>query len=164
MSISLSKITADGNIDMNAEILANIMIAAWRGGFCGILEDSIIEKYTEFSCVKAMFSQLLASGTGTMYLSQLYGQPAGLLYWLEENGNARIEALLTIPEAWGKGVGAALMEQALANIAATGHSSVHVWPFTENHRARRFYEKQGFRPTGLTRTGDALETEYVYFF
>lgn len=164
MSLSIIRPAADGNIAESAEILANIMIAAWRSGFRGILEDSVIEKYTEFSGVKAMFSQLLASNIGTMYLARLNGQSMGLLYWLEDSGGARIEALLTCPEAWGKGVGAALMERALSDIKAAGYSAVRVWPFAENYRARRFYEKQGFLPTGQTRMGDAPETEYVYFF
>lgn len=145
----------------SAQTLAHILIAAWRSGFRGILDDAMIDKYTELSGVTAMFSQILASGSGTMYLAQLDGQPMGLLYWLEENGDARIEALLTIPEAWGKGIGAALMAQALADIKAAGYSAVHVWPFAENHRARRFYEKQGFHPTGKNRIADAPETEYI---
>ena len=96
-----------------------------------------------------------------MYLAVLDDSPTGLLYWLEEDGNARIEALLTCPEVWGKGIGATLIERALAEIKAAGYSVVHVWPFAENHRARRFYEKQGFHPTGQTRMGDAVEVEYL---
>lgn len=145
------------------ESLSHIMIAAWRSGFRGILDDSIIEKYMEFPGVKTMFAQILASGIGTMYLAQFDGQPMGLLYWLEEDSNARIEALLTIPEAWGKGVGAALLERAMDDAKAAGCASLHVWPFAKNHRARRFYEKHNFRPTGQERLGDALEVEYVHF-
>ena len=145
----------------DADFLAHIMISAWRSGFRGILEDSIIAKYTNFPDVKSMFSQILASNIGTMYLATLDGKPMGLLYWLEEQGDARIEALLSIPEAWGKGVGAALMERALADIKAAGYSVVHVWPFADNPRARRFYEKQGFHPSGQTRMRDAVEAEYL---
>ena len=144
-----------------ADNLAHIMISAWRNGFRGILEDSVIEKYTVFPDVASMFATILASNIGTMYLAQWNGQPAGLLYWLEEQGDARIEALLTIPEVWGKGVSATLMERALADIKAAGYSVVHVWPFADNRRARRFYEKQGFHPSGQTRMGDAVEVEYL---
>lgn len=161
MSTCLTELTADGKIAENAEILANILISAWRSGFQGILPDSVIEKYTQVSGVTAMFSQLLASGSGTMYLATLDGKPMGLLYWLEEQGDARIEALLSIPESWGKGVGAALMERALADIKAAGYSVIHVWPFADNRRARRFYEKQGFHPSGQTRMGDTVEAEYL---
>lgn len=161
----VTALTADNNIVENSGILANIMIAAWRSAFRGILEDTVIEQYTGFENCKAMFTQILTSGEGTIYLASLDSKPMGLLCWLGESRDAaRIEGLLTCPEAWGKGVGAALMERALSDIKAAGYSSVHVWPFAENHRARRFYEKQGFHPTGQTRMGDAPEMEYVYFF
>lgn len=158
MDISVAQIT-DTHF---ADDLARIMIAAWRAGFRGILSDETIAKYTQFEPCAAMFSQPLSSGDGTMYLAQLDGQPMGLLYWLPESAEAaRIEALLTIPEAWGKGVGGTLMTQALADTKAAGHSTLHVWPFAQNYRARRFYEKQGFTPTGRKRMGDAEEVEYI---
>lgn len=160
MNISIQKLHPS-DAEEYSDALARILITAWRSGFQGILEDSIIDKYTNYPDVNAMFSQILASNIGTMYLARLDAQPAGLLYRLEEQGNARIEALLTIPNVWGKGVSAALMERALADIKAAGYSVVYVWPFAENHRARRFYEKQGFHPSGQTRMGDAVEVEYL---
>lgn len=143
-----------------SEALAHIMIAAWRSGFRGILEDAVIEQYTEFDGCKTMFSQLLESSAGTMYLASLNGKPVGLLYWLDEGDEARIEAILTVPEVWGQGVAAALMTRALSDAKTAGFSLIRVWPFADNHRARRFYEKQGFVPSGRSRTGDAVEAEY----
>ena len=145
----------------DASALARIFIAAWRSGFRGILSEETIGKYTLFEPCRDMFAQLLASGSGTMYLAESDGQPMGLLFWLEEeNHTARIEALLTCPEAWGKGIAAALMERCIADAKAAGCTALHVWPFAENHRAKRFYEKHGFHLTGNTRMGDAPEEEY----
>ena len=142
-----------------ADDLACIMIAAWRAGFRGILPDDTIGKYTCFAPCRDMFRQILRSGIGTMYLARVNGLAVGLLYWLEEGNDARIEALLTVPEVWGAGVAAGLMEQALTD--ACNFQRVTVWPFAENHRARRFYEKQGFSPTGRSRMGDTEEIEYL---
>ena len=146
----------------DAAALAQIMIAAWRSGFRGILSEEIIDKYTQFQPCREMFTQLLASGAGTMYLAEGNSQPMGLLFWLEEeNHTARIEALLTCPEAWGKGIAAALMERCVTDAKAAGCDTLQVWPFADNHRAKRFYKKHHFLPTGATRTGDALEEEYI---
>lgn len=145
-----------------AEDLAHIMIAAWRSGFRGLLPEETIEKYTRFEPCAAMFRQILASGEGRMYLAELEEKRVGLLYWLPEGESARIEALLTVPEVWGTGTAAALMERALAD--ASVHKTISVWPFVRNHRARRFYEKQGFRSTGQTRMGDAEEMEYLHHY
>ena len=145
----------------SAEKLAHIMIAAWRSGFRDVLPAEIIEKYTQFHPCADMFRQILSSGVGRMYLAALNGKSVGLLYLLSEGDSVRIEALLTVPEVWGKGVAAALMTQALAD--ASSCKEITVWPFAQNHRARRFYEKHGFSPTGKTRTGDAPEMEYSRF-
>ena len=99
----------------DAEPLAQIMIAAWRSGFRGILPDAVIQTYTRFDPCTDMFRQIIRSGIGTMYLAQLDGQAVGLLYLLPEGETARIEALLTVPAVWGKGVAAALLEQAIAD-------------------------------------------------
>ena len=159
MDIRIQKLHSS-DAEKHSDALSQILIAAWRSGFRGILDDSVIEKYTNYPDVKAMFAQILASNIGTMYLAQLDCQPAGLLYLLTEDRTARIEALLTIPEAWGKGVGASLMERAMADAQATGCAAIYVWPFAQNHRARRFYEKHGFLPTGKERIEDTLEVEY----
>ena len=145
----------------DAEALVHIMIAAWRSAFRGILSDAVIEKYTDFEGCRAMFSQLLSADFGVLYLALLEERPMGLLCLVPESPEeARIEALLTIPDAWGRGVGPALMETALEAAHDGGFTSVCVWPFAENHRARRFYEKWGFAPTGRERLGDAPEIEY----
>ena len=142
-----------------AEDLTRIMICAWRSGFRNILPKEVIEKYTQFEPCAEMFRQILASGMGTMYLAISNRIPSGLLYWLPEEKTARIEALLTIPEVWGTGVAAALMDRLIQDTSA--YPSVTVWPFADNHRARRFYEKHNFQPSGNSRMGDATETEYV---
>lgn len=142
-----------------AEALASVMISAWRAGFRGILPETTIEKYTQFYPCADMFRQIIASGIGTMYLARLDGQTVGLLYRISEGKTFRIEALFTLPEVWGTGVAAQLIHRALQD--ASGCSCVTVWPFAENHRARRFYEKHGFSPTGRSRMGDAEEVEYL---
>lgn len=154
--ISIALATQD-----DAPVLSGIMKSAWRAGFHGILSDAIIEQYTQPDSCTAMFAQILASGDGTMYLARKSGIPAGLLFWLSEGDSLRIEALLTIPEVWGHGVGAALIEAALADGIRTRKDFIRVWPFVKNARARRFYEKWGFVPTGEHRTSDALEIEYI---
>ena len=145
----------------SAEDLADIMIAAWRSGFRDILPEETIEKYTQFQPCADMFRQLLSSGAGRMYLARLDNKSVGLLYLMTEGTTARIEALLTKPEAWGKDVAARLMEQALAD--ASSYKEITVWPFAQNKRARRFYEKHGFSPTGKSRMGDSEEVEYIRF-
>jgi RimJ/RimL family protein N-acetyltransferase len=59
----------------------------------------------------------------------------------------------TAVETWGSGLAKTAHDQVLERIAATGATVARLRVFTENRRARRFYEKQGWHSTGrLSRT------------
>ena len=53
------------------------------------------------------------------------------------------------PEWWGSGVADELHAAALA--AMPDCAELKLWVLEENHRARRFYEKRGWRRNGETR-------------
>lgn len=55
------------------------------------------------------------------------------------------------PERWGSGVAPALHDAALEVIRRSGAASAHLWVLDANARARRFYERRGWRETGTTR-------------
>ena len=57
--------------------------------------------------------------------------------------------LYVLPSHWGRGIGAELHDAALA--ALPDCPEVRLWTLEENHRARAFYEKRGWRPNGETR-------------
>jgi RimJ/RimL family protein N-acetyltransferase len=53
----------------------------------------------------------------------------------------------TAVETWGSGLAAAAHNQLMEWLAATGATRAELRVFEENHRARRFYEKLGWRRT-----------------
>lgn len=54
-----------------------------------------------------------------------------------------------ILEPWqGAGFAPAMMAWALAEARRRGAATIYLSVFTDNHRARRFYDKQGFEPVG----------------
>jgi putative acetyltransferase len=53
----------------------------------------------------------------------------------------------TAVETWGSGLAAAAHSQVMQRLAATGSTRARLRVFEENHRARRFYEKLGWRRT-----------------
>ncbi|MEU4741478.1 GNAT family N-acetyltransferase [Actinosynnema sp. NPDC023658] len=52
------------------------------------------------------------------------------------------------PVSWGKGVGHALHDAAVAALRDLGVTTAHLDVFAENHRARRFYARHGWREAG----------------
>jgi GNAT superfamily N-acetyltransferase len=60
-----------------------------------------------------------------------------------------LHGLYVVPEAWGTGVALALHDAALA--ALPDCAEVKLWVLEENRRARRFYERSGWRASGASR-------------
>ncbi|NCP20246.1 MAG: GNAT family N-acetyltransferase [Erythrobacter sp.] len=52
--------------------------------------------------------------------------------------------LYTQPDVTGKGIGAALMEWAIAESVARGHDAIQLSVWSENYGAQRFYQRYGF--------------------
>lgn len=77
------------------------------------------------------------------------GIPHCIAFWdksREEDmsDDAELICIHSLQEHWGKGYGSIMMNLILSEIMQQGFSKVMLWVFTENIRARRFYEKHGF--------------------
>jgi putative acetyltransferase len=59
-----------------------------------------------------------------------------------------LDGLYVLPSHWGTGVAGALHDRALA---AHGAGTCSLWVLEDNTRARRFYERRGWRENGTTR-------------
>ncbi len=55
-------------------------------------------------------------------------------------------------ELAGQGVGRALMDAALERLRSAGFREATLWALVTNERARRFYERGGWRADGTTKT------------
>lgn len=60
-----------------------------------------------------------------------------------------LHGFYVLPEWWGSGIADELHDAALA--AMSDCAELRLWTLTENRRARRFYEKRGWRLNGDTR-------------
>jgi diamine N-acetyltransferase len=60
----------------------------------------------------------------------------------------RLEALFVVPESWGTGVAGQLHDRALELIVRSGSLVAELDVMVDNVRARRFYERRGWKPDG----------------
>lgn len=65
--------------------------------------------------------------------------------WPERADWGEIVSLYLVPETMGKGYGIRLLHGAMDALSGMGFSDLLLWVLEENARARRFYEKAGFR-------------------
>ena len=100
----------------------------------------------------------LAGGSSTTLLAEADGRIAGFVDLgacrdedVSPETVAEVMAIYVRPEAWGLGIGEALMREAMARLREGGSVEVVLWVIEENRRAVGFYERLGFRPDGSIR-------------
>ena len=62
-----------------------------------------------------------------------------------------LEGLYVVPELWGTGLAHELHGRAVEVVRSLGSGSCRLWVLEDNTRARRFYERRGWRENGETR-------------
>lgn len=69
-------------------------------------------------------------------------------------GTGEVTTIYVLPEHWGTGLGPALMSAVLEALTADGFPAATLWVLEGNERARRFYERGGWRPDGASRVDE----------
>jgi putative acetyltransferase len=111
-------------------VLAALTAASYRAGFSGVLEEEALAARNAgffFEAYQTRWPMMRVAGDGPsiLGLSLLEGDYLVMLF--------------VSPDAIGKGVGAAL----LRDVEARGGRTLEC--FRDNHAARRFYERAGWR-------------------
>ena len=79
-----------------------------------------------------------------------------------------LDGLYVVPEHWGTGLADELYGRALELACELGSSSCKLWVLEDNMRARRFYERRGWRENGETRVVEfppnPLDIGYTFDF
>lgn len=88
----------------------------------------------------------LADPTAVALVATRDGRPVGsvLARANHEFGEGELSALHVLPGEWGMGIGSALHDAALAELAAAGHRRAGLWVIAANERARGMYERRGW--------------------
>lgn len=69
---------------------------------------------------------------------------AGSPTWAEPERAGEVETLSLLPRARGRGLGRALLDRAAAELAAIGVDEMRLTAVATNHKAIRFYQREGF--------------------
>ena len=135
----------------------HIMSVSFRTAFLDFVTKKTLDACAQEDKCIALLEDVFREGK----MHFLMGGNSGMLVWQKVRESAEIIAIHSLPESWGTGLGHIMLEEALKQI---GEATVFLWVFKENKRARRFYEKHGFRWDGTERVSEfdgALEVRYV---
>lgn len=131
---------------------------AWRIAFAdlfesGFLQQAVRERRERWT---AWLAGQLPSGTQVL-VAEVDSQVVGLVHLGPHDPDAgvgEVFALYVHPDHWGTGASQTLLDEAVRRLHADGHIRVVLWAHAEAVRARRFYERCGWSPTGRTRDFD----------
>jgi len=74
----------------------------------------------------------------------------------DQSHEGGVRALYLLPERWGQGMGRDLMAAGLQRLHGSGFEDASLWVLDSNERARRFYERGGWRADGETQLDDSF--------
>ena len=145
--------------------VSEIRVLGWQFAYRGLMPQPYLDALdakADAERRRARFTQ----GDGSV-LNLVATRGAELVGWAAigpycdgelRTGEAELYAIYLDPRYVNTGVGRALMQESLRQCAARGHDRVHLWVVRGNTRARRFYERAGFRADG---TEEPYEVEGV---
>ena len=146
--------------------LAYIQIESWKAAFQDILSAEILQQATDLTHATAMYKQLLDEYIGNGYILEVNSQPHCIAWWGKARDNdmsdyAELICIHSLQDNWRKGYGTQMMNRIMDDMKAAGYDKVMLWVFTNNVRARKFYESCGFVTYGKVKP--CFETEEICY-
>lgn len=138
----------------DAAACARVHVEGWRWAYRGLLPDEHLDR-------------LSVEDRERMW-REGFGPPGDRVAWVAGSGasvvgfcvtgpsedadadrrTAEVYAIYLLPEVVGTGVGRRLFEHALEDLRRRGFRTATLWVLERNERARRFYERAGWRTDG----------------
>ena len=134
---------------VDARAIATIHVEAWRAAYRGIVPDEYLDSLSIDGRESAWRENLLAADTST-WVAQ---ESDAIVGWISAGPSRDTDAGTSAGEIWavyvapgcqGKGVGRSLCVQAEQHLRREGFISVTLWVLTDNERAVKFYQSNGF--------------------
>jgi ribosomal protein S18 acetylase RimI-like enzyme len=137
--------------------MAEVFVAAWRGGYRGVVPDVVIDAWTRESALAELATgQADPAVAADVVALDESGSVIGFARYEPDRGY--LASLYVAPAAGGRGVGRALLQHALD---AMPGRAVTLWVFEANGRARDLYARAGFRPDGARLTDPRWQTPQI---
>jgi RimJ/RimL family protein N-acetyltransferase len=149
----------------DAARIAEVHVAAWRTAYRGgLLPDAYLDQLAAAQREPSWQRLLDDPPAGVRVLvSDRPGGATGFVLVGPERGDqdprrGELYAINVHPDAWGHGDGPALLAAGTELLAASFVEAV-LWVHPDNRRARRVYERAGWREDGTARTEEVWGVE-----
>ena len=143
----------------DAAAIADLHVRSWRVAYRGIVPDPIldgmsVEARRDFWIRTIGRASSDPSAEARIWVVEDAGPVVGFAATRPSRdddakpGTGEVNSIYLAPEAWGRGLGGALLTCAADDLRARGFAPLILWVIEANTRGRRFYERNGWRPDG----------------
>ncbi len=139
--------------ETDAKQIATVHIASWLGAYRGLMPDAILDNLS-LEKREQEWQDRLRAGVKIFVIenSEKIIGFASICPSRDETDDPKttleISAIYLLPEFFGKDFGKKLCEAIYRDAIKKGFQEIILWVLQTNLRAVRFYESQGFTPTG----------------
>ncbi|WKX14359.2 GNAT family N-acetyltransferase [Streptomyces sp. NL15-2K] len=139
----------------DCERVAEIRVRGWQSAYAGLMPQSYLDALSVTEDAAQHRARFIA-GDGSV-VNLVAEQDGDIVGWVchgpYRSGevctpDAELYAIYVDPGRYGGGIGQALLQESLRRCSDAGHERVFLWVVERNIRARRFYERAGFRADG----------------
>ncbi|MGI8439919.1 MAG: GNAT family N-acetyltransferase [Thermoleophilaceae bacterium] len=147
-------------VHADVDALAAVHARASRAAWAGLLPAEPLERLSSVERRRGQWRERLATTSRQSHslVAEVGGQVAGLLAVGPTRDDDRdptavgeVAVLYVDPALWGRGIGRALLSEAVERLRRDGLASATLWTLATGARTRRFYELAGWRPEGTER-------------
>ncbi|MDX8143439.1 GNAT family N-acetyltransferase [Lentzea sp. BCCO 10_0061] len=146
----------------DAPAVASVHVQTWQAAYRGLVPDSVLDGLSVEERTAMWERGIPRGGVWVGLVDDVVAGFVAVGPSREPDAAFEVYAIYVLPSAWGTGLGFSLARAALGD-----EQDVVLWVFDENPRARRFYERLGFRADGTVKTetiGGAELKEIRYRF
>ncbi len=150
----------------DADGITDVQVASWRAGYAHVFPQSVLYD-DDFDSSRRTFWHLWRFAPGHRVAVAVepgneHARVVGFSSYGPERERARgftgrgeVWAFYLHPDVWGTGLAPSMMEYTETRLQAEGFDSAVLWVLDDNPRARAFYEKFGWKVSGISADFDA---------
>ncbi|MCK2217614.1 GNAT family N-acetyltransferase [Actinomadura sp. ATCC 31491] len=151
----------------DAAVIEEVRLATWRVAYRDVMPADHLASLEVRPEVVRNRAEVLRSGRVSGLVAEVRGEVRGFALYGpsrdEDVPGMEVYAIYVLPDEFSTGMGRALMTAAVEDLAASGHGEAGLWVLAANARARRFYERFGFTPSGRAKMLPDPPLEEVHY-
>lgn len=139
----------------DAPAIARVHVLTWRHAYRGLIDDEYLDALDPEARARR-WTHILEGRRSTVLVAETGGEVAGFASVgpSDQDGWGEVYAIYVLPSRWGHGLGARLLRRGEDALSQAGFDRALLWVLEGNGRARRFYEKRGWKPGKPVRLED----------